>query len=137
MNRLMKNVLFHQLSGNYVRGWSNFFTHELDVARVVHITAERRSFMIFDRKYPFTMRIEYKQKTVENEIGIGIAVGSHPQPVLMPKQEIRETQYISVRYNTLKEINREIYEINKKKERLQIYTDKYMSEVSQKISEIK
>lgn len=54
---LPKNCFFHTLKG--INGFSNYNLQTLDIAEIRNISYNKRSFCLFDKKFPFTLRISY------------------------------------------------------------------------------
>lgn len=55
---MLRNIVFHTLKGKCS---NNYGQNNIDVSYVINMHCRKRSFMIFDRKYPYTLYLSYKQ----------------------------------------------------------------------------
>lgn len=123
MSILPKNLLFHQLKGVY--GWSHLSIIRIDIGRIISIEKHKRLFKIRDKCYDYTLLIHYDKST--HWTGIAPVLGGGASFY----NYIDESQMISKRYKTEKDIDNEIKELYEKLEKL----EKYRKKISKKILE--
>lgn len=119
---LPENVLFHKLKG--ARGWSSFFTQNVDVAKVVEITYRKRLFKIFDTECDYTMCIKYNQLKKHTDLAPTFTGGSGGFGVTVV-DTVKMTQLMTVRYATKEDILEEFNSINQKREKLKAFHDEH------------
>lgn len=105
---MMKGMLFYTLKG--VSGWSTCSHANIDVARVLKISYNKRMFIFFDRDYKYTMSIEYDE--IKSETDISSVFGGKGGFVIDNTVILEQT--ITKRYKTQKEVNIDINEIKKR-----------------------
>jgi hypothetical protein len=71
----MNHLIFHTLTG--INGLSHLKIKKIDISKVVGLTYHRRSLIILDKEYPYTLAIQYvhtreqtitKRYRTENEV---------------------------------------------------------------------
>ena len=99
----MSNIT-HFLNGK--SGWSIYKIKNILVSEVVELSYHKRQFMIFDRKYPYTLNIMYyKPKKINHTMMIN--------PTIVNKYE-KCWFCITKRYKTEDAILNEIHDIKQK-----------------------
>ena len=103
--------IFQTLKGS--EGLSKCPISRLDVSRIQKIQYRKRLFRIFDRDKPFTLQVEYFSPHNVRKInptimflgsgGIGASLGS----------EVENTEIITKRYSTEKDVKKEISQYKK------------------------
>ena len=111
---MIEGLLHHTLSG--IRGFSYLGHSTIDVAKVLNVSYRKRLFMIFDREYPYTLVISYKNiltTTSVSPVFVNGQVG-HVYGSLTTTESI-----ITKRYKGKREVFNEIQEIERKQKALE------------------
>jgi len=122
MNRLA-GVLFHTLKGS--PGWSDLAIKNIDIARVISVSHNKRLFKIFDRDKPYTLDIEYYLPSVRS--GVAPSFGRHVSITVYSEPVVEHN--ITKRYETKELVLKEIKDINNKIKKLDDYTNKISSDI--------
>jgi hypothetical protein len=94
----MKFKIYHQL-GRCVNGWTESQISKLDVTKVLDIKYTKRLYPVFNKDYPFILKIEY-DKPIVSFLSLSF------------------THHISKFYKTEEECKFDINEILKKKKKI-------------------
>jgi hypothetical protein len=108
---MFRNFLFHNLKG--IHGNSFLGLNRIDVSRVTEMQCRKRVFTFFEKEYPFVLTIEYAKDTT-TKVQPFVEEGVH----LYTTNYDEETDTITKRYKTEKEVEKEMLEIIKKKNQL-------------------
>lgn len=108
---MIEGVFFHTLKG--INGLSYLNISCIDISKIKSMTYRRRLFCIFEKDYPFTLEIIYKEPKTEIRInpvlaGNNVGAGLH--------QYTSFTQIITKRYKCENDVFDEIKEIKRKEE---------------------
>jgi hypothetical protein len=125
---MIKGILHHTLKG--IRGWSLLETTNIDVAKVSEICCGKRLFMLFDRNYPYVLRIQYEEParyftTTPVIGGRGFAIST----------DTVTHQIITKRYMTERDAKQEMDEILAKQAVLKTYAEQEENKLLQKMDE--
>ena len=94
---MLRGKFFYTLNG--AEGWSRFQKTTIDVFKVQEMEIRQRSFMIFQRDHPYTLRITYDESTVE------------PTITLRGQNETQVGQIMTKRYKSKADARRDFEEI--------------------------
>ena len=108
---MLRNFLFHNLKG--INGNSFLGLSRIDVSRVTEMQCRKRVFTIFEKEYPFVLNLEYAKDTT-TKVQPFVEEGVH----LYTTNYDEETDTITKRYKTKKDVEMEISEIIEKKNQL-------------------
>ena len=101
----MKEFIYHTLKG--INGWSKSNISTIDIYKINHLYYKKRSFCIFDKKYPYKLIIEYNDPIKFISIGLY-------DITITPIYQLYLHQLITKRYKTENDVLNEINEINNK-----------------------
>jgi hypothetical protein len=116
---LPKGILFHKLKGT--RGWSSFFTQDIDVANIERISYRKRLFKIFDRDRDYTIWITYRQ--MRNSVSIAPTITGNGNKGITLVDTVKVSHLLTLRYVNEEDAIKEINEIQQKRDRLKKYDD--------------
>jgi hypothetical protein len=105
----MKNILFHVLKGK--NGWSFLDLKRINVSKVIEMSCRERLFKFYDEEFPFVLEIEYAE-----EIDTLVPMIINGATIFVSTND--DSQTITKRYKTSKEVYQEISEIKKKQNEL-------------------
>jgi hypothetical protein len=106
----MKNILFHVLKGK--NGWSFLDLRRINVLKVQEMSCRERLFKFYDEEFPFVLDIEYAEDKTDSVFPIFTSGGT----IFVSSHE--DSQTITKRYKTSKEVYQEISDIKKKQNEL-------------------
>ena len=104
------HTLFHML-GHHVKGMSYFYVNPLDVRKVLDMKVSTRLFCLFDRQYPYTLKIKYSNP--RETVGINPVIGGGG---VVLSGEYSESDVMTVRYQSEEEAFNDLNEIHAKKQ---------------------
>lgn len=113
----MSPTIYHVLT-NCVKGWSDLFLTKIDVRKVMEISTRERLFCIFEREYKYCINIKYYNPRGETTLSptfVGGKVGITVSDVY------KEYSWITPRYKTLEEAEKEVTEILRLKKIISVY----------------
>lgn len=102
---MFKGFVYHTFKGIPVRS-----PKALDVSCIEHMSSKKRIFKIFNRDYPYNLRIVYNKPKESAGISFGIF------PSVYNRVDIH--QELTLRYKTREEIESDIQDVNNKKQEL-------------------
>ena len=124
---MFNKIIFHSLKG--IPGWSTCTHVKIDINKIISINYTKRMFKIFNREHDYTLNIEYDEINTYTTI-IPVIGGNGGFTI---NNETEKERTITKRYKTLKDVTREIKEIEIKQEALKKYSEKIRNYLSQQI----
>jgi hypothetical protein len=121
---MLKGILSYHLQG--IEGWGDRL-EIIDVANVKSMVKRSRLFMIFNREYPYTMRIEYEN--LHTDLVFSPVVGGNNNNGYVTHTRIKPTVNITRRYKTEDDMNSDYNNIIEKQKDLKKYVEKIKNDI--------
>mgnify|MGYP003384689975 FL=1 len=124
---MFDKLIFHTLKG--IKGWSSCSYTKIDIGKIISIKYHERMFKIFNQDHDYTLTIEYDEAHTYTTLS----------PVIGGKggftvNTVTDTErLITKRYETLKDVEREIKEIKLKQSTLNNYINETRDTLSQQV----
>lgn len=113
---------------NCVRGWSGYFTPEIDVRTVMTINYHERMFCLFDRDHPWTVYMKIYNPRSESSVAPVIAGGRFG---IAFTNEYRESSMMTLRFQTEKHATDMINEIERMKKFIADFDNKEQEKLNE------
>ncbi len=127
---MFEKLIFHTLKG--ISGWSSCTHVKLDINKIISFKYHERMFKIFDTSHDYTLIIKYDESNTHTTFSP--VIGGKGGVVMNTVTETNRTITITKRYETLKDITKEINEIKQKQNMLNKYIKKTKNNLSKEIT---
>lgn len=116
---MIRGILFHSFKGKP----HTHINKALDVAKIDGMYITKRKFVFKDRNLPYVLSILYAEPKENLDYALGGGFGF----VTSFYSRVKLTQNIFLRYESLKDAEKEMSDVEQKQEKLQKITDKVLN----------